>query len=106
MIGGPIPVGRTSIRIDVVGYRATGKSSLIAAVASETFSREFLLLENRWKLAEELKLADVVVLTYACDQPTTLSRISSLWLYELRRLEDDVLRNTELEDLYSTAPER
>lgn len=43
MIGGPIPVGRTSIRIDVVGYRATGKSSLIAAVASETFSREFLL---------------------------------------------------------------
>lgn len=40
MPGGPIPGGRTSVRIVVVGDRATGKSSLIAAAASETFSRE------------------------------------------------------------------
>jgi hypothetical protein len=44
-------------------------------------------LENRSKLNEELKRADAVVLTYACDQPLTLSRLSSHWLYELRRLE-------------------
>ncbi|XP_022856207.1 mitochondrial Rho GTPase 1-like [Olea europaea var. sylvestris] len=113
MPGGPIPGGRTSVRIVVVGDRATGKSSLIAAAASETFSREVppvlpptrlpadfypdnvpitiidtsSSLENRGRLAEELKRADAVVLTYACDQPTTLNRISSFWLYELRRLE-------------------
>lgn len=44
-------------------------------------------LENRGKLNEELKRADAVVLTYACDQPLTLSRLSSHWLHELRRLE-------------------
>lgn len=44
-------------------------------------------LENRGKLAEELKRADAVVLTYACDQPLTLNRLSSFWLHELRRLE-------------------
>ncbi|KAL2535385.1 Mitochondrial Rho GTPase 2 [Forsythia ovata] len=113
MSGGPIPGGRTSVRIVVVGDRATGKSSLIAAAASETFSREVppvlpptrlpadfypdnipitiidtsSSLEYRGRLAEELKRADAVVLTYACDQPTTLNRISSFWIYELRRLE-------------------
>ncbi|EPS66187.1 hypothetical protein M569_08590, partial [Genlisea aurea] len=44
-------------------------------------------LENRGRVAEELKRADAVVLTYACDQPSTLNRLSSFWLYELRRLE-------------------
>ncbi|EXB56335.1 Mitochondrial Rho GTPase 1 [Morus notabilis] len=32
------------------------------------------------KVAEELKRADAVVLTYACDQPQTLDRLSSFWL--------------------------
>ncbi|KAL2502913.1 Mitochondrial Rho GTPase 2 [Forsythia ovata] len=32
-------------------------------------------LEYRGRLAEELKRADAVVLTYACDQRTTLNRI-------------------------------
>ena len=44
-------------------------------------------LEYRGKLAEELKRADAVVLTYACDQPLTLNRLSTFWLHELRRLE-------------------
>lgn len=43
--------------------------------------------ETRGKLAEELKKADAVVLTYACDKPSTLDRISTFWLPELRRLE-------------------
>ncbi|GJR98921.1 mitochondrial Rho GTPase 1-like protein, partial [Tanacetum coccineum] len=47
-------------------------------------------LENRGKLAEELKKADAVVLTYACDQPSTLDRLSTFWLPELRRLEVNV----------------
>lgn len=38
-------------------------------------------------VAEELKRADAVVLTYACDRPETLERLSEYWLPELRRLE-------------------
>ncbi|KAJ6306667.1 hypothetical protein OIU76_001625 [Salix suchowensis] len=44
-------------------------------------------LESRGKLNEELKRADVIVLTYACDFPLTLTRLSSFWLQEFRRLE-------------------
>lgn len=44
-------------------------------------------LESRGKVAEELKRADAVVLTYACDQPSTLNRLTTFWLYEFRRLE-------------------
>lgn len=44
-------------------------------------------LDSSVKRSEELKRADVVMLTYACDQPITLDRISSYWLPELRRLE-------------------
>lgn len=43
--------------------------------------------EHRNKLSAELKQADIIVLTYACDRPTTLERVSSYWLPELRRLE-------------------
>ena len=38
-------------------------------------------------VAEELKLADAVVLTYDCDRPETLERLSTYWLPELRLLE-------------------
>ncbi|KAA8543230.1 hypothetical protein F0562_021275 [Nyssa sinensis] len=105
--------GRTHVRVVVVGDRGTGKSSLIAAAASESFQENVpaLLpptrlpadfypdgvpvtiidtsssLESRGRLAEELKRADAVVLTYACDEPMTLNRLSSFWLHELRRLE-------------------
>ncbi|KAG8663396.1 hypothetical protein MANES_01G208001v8 [Manihot esculenta] len=103
----------SGVRVVVAGDRFTGKSSLIAAAATESFPdnvprvipptrlpADFFpdrvpitiidtssALESRGKLFEELKRADVVVLTYACDQPLTLSRLSSFWLEELRRLE-------------------
>lgn len=44
-------------------------------------------LESRSKRNEELKRADAVVLTYACDQPMTLTRLCTYWLPELRQLE-------------------
>lgn len=101
------------VRIVVAGDRGTGKSSLIVTAAADTFPTNVppLLpptrlpddkypdripvtivdtsssLENRGKLAEELQRADAVVLTYACDQPATLDRLSTFWLPELRRLE-------------------
>lgn len=43
--------------------------------------------EDSAKVAEELKRADAVVLTYACDQPQTLDRLSTFWLPKLRQLE-------------------
>ncbi|XP_042482224.1 mitochondrial Rho GTPase 1 [Macadamia integrifolia] len=103
----------SSVRVVVVGDRGTGKSSLIVTAAAEAFpsnvppllpptrlpadyypDRVPLVIidtssspENRNKLAEELKKADAVVLTYACDDPATLDRLSTFWLPELRRLE-------------------
>ena len=55
-------------------------------VTSECFC-SYPSKENRGKLADELKAADAVVLTYACDKPSTLDRLSTFWLPELRRLE-------------------
>lgn len=101
------------VRIVVAGDRGSGKSSLIVTAAADTFPTNVppvlpptrlpddiypdripvtiidtsSSLENRSKLAEELKRADAVVLTYACDQPATLDRLSTFWLPELRRLE-------------------
>ena len=43
--------------------------------------------EDNGKVAEDLKAADAVVLTYACDQPHTLDRLSTFWLPKLRQLE-------------------
>ncbi|KAI8555729.1 hypothetical protein RHMOL_Rhmol05G0197600 [Rhododendron molle] len=107
------PGARGGVRIVVAGDRGTGKSSLIVTAAADTFPINVppLLpptrlpddlypdrvpvtiidtsssMENRGRLAEELKRADAVVLTYACDQPATLDRLSTFWLPELRRLE-------------------
>ncbi|XVF32588.1 hypothetical protein REPUB_Repub17cG0095100 [Reevesia pubescens] len=104
---------RTGVRVVVAGDRGTGKSSLISAAASDSFPEyvppvlpptrlpsDFYpdgvpvtivdtssSMESRVKLIDELKRADAVVLTYACDQPMTLSRLSSFWLTELRKLE-------------------
>ncbi|XP_021282187.1 mitochondrial Rho GTPase 1-like isoform X2 [Herrania umbratica] len=107
------PEGKTGVRIVVAGDRGTGKSSLIVTAAADTFAANVPRLlpptrlpedfypdrvpitiidtssnpEDRGKLAEELKRADAVVLTYACDQPETLNRLSTFWLPELRQLE-------------------
>ncbi|KAJ0027754.1 hypothetical protein Pint_36210 [Pistacia integerrima] len=105
MPGGPGSNARTSVRVVVVGDPGTGKSSLISAIAFgsvlekvppvHTPARLLSRLENKGenneKLnnadAEELKKADAVVLTYACDQPMSLSRLTSFWLPQLRSLE-------------------
>ncbi|KAM1343935.1 hypothetical protein PS2_007991 [Malus domestica] len=104
---------RTGVRVVVSGERGTGKSTLIAAVATDAFDPAVppvlpptrlaadmfpdhvpltiidtsSSLENCSKRNEELKRADVVVLTYACDQPMTLTRLTTYWLLELRHLE-------------------
>ncbi|KAK8635926.1 hypothetical protein V6N13_004638 [Hibiscus sabdariffa] len=113
MPGRSAPGVRTGVRVVVVGDRGTGKSSLISAAASDSFPdyvQAVLLptrlpsdfspdgvpvtivdtsssMESRVKLIDEVKRADAVVLTYACDQPITLSRLSTFWLPELRKLE-------------------
>ncbi|XVF21782.1 hypothetical protein REPUB_Repub12eG0119800 [Reevesia pubescens] len=104
---------RTGVRVVVAGDRGTGKSSLITAAASDSVPEHVpsvlppthlpsdfysdgvpvtivdtsASMEDRVKLIDELKRADAVVLTYACDQPMTLSRLSTFWLPELRKLE-------------------
>ncbi|KAL8213978.1 hypothetical protein R6Q57_003427 [Mikania cordata] len=110
--GAQIPGRRTTVRVVVVGDRGTGKSSLIAAAASENFPESVSpvlpptrlpadyypdavpvtiidtssSLEGKAKLEEELNRADVVVITYACDKPETLSRLQTFWIPEVRRL--------------------
>ncbi|KAJ4727485.1 Mitochondrial Rho GTPase [Melia azedarach] len=113
MPGGSGSSSRAGVRVVVVGDRGTGKSSLISAAATESVPEKVppvhpptrlppdfypdrvpvtiidtsSSLEHRVKLNEELKRADAVVLTYACNQPITLSRLSSYWLPEFRHLE-------------------
>jgi Ras family protein T1 len=105
--------GKTNVRIVVAGDRGTGKSSLIVTAAAETFPANVPPLlpptrlpvdfypdcvpitiidtssseEDSSRLAEELKKADAVVLTYACDDARTLNQLSEFWLPKLRRLE-------------------
>ncbi|KAK1401627.1 Mitochondrial Rho GTPase [Heracleum sosnowskyi] len=103
------------LRIVVAGDKGTGKSSLIVTVdnvfpanvppvlPATKLRKDFFpervpvtivdtssSLENKDKVEEELRQADVVVLTYACDKPSTLDRLSTYWLPELRRLEVNV----------------
>ncbi|KAM7469313.1 hypothetical protein LguiA_007496 [Lonicera macranthoides] len=116
MAGGGGSAAKTSsagVRIVVAGDRGTGKTGLIVTAATDNFPINpapvlppmrlpddlypdrvpvtiidtSSSVEDRSKLAEELKRADAVVLTYACDQPATLDRLSTFWLPELRRLE-------------------
>ncbi|CAH1443435.1 unnamed protein product [Lactuca virosa] len=110
--GTTISSRRSTVRVVVLGDHATGKSSLITAAASDTFPENVLpvlpvthlpadyfpdgipvtiidtpsSLEDKGKVEEELKLADAIVLTYACDQPETLTRLQNFWLPEIRRL--------------------
>ncbi|WOL15903.1 mitochondrial Rho GTPase 1-like [Canna indica] len=104
---------RASVRVVVLGEAGTGKSSLIVSVATESFPENVPHVmpptrlpsdyypdrvpitiidtssrpENKVKLIAECKAADAIVLTYACDRPSTLDRLSTYWLPELRRLE-------------------
>ncbi|KAL1551030.1 Mitochondrial Rho GTPase 1 [Salvia divinorum] len=101
------------VRIVVAGDAKTGKSSLIVTAAAENFPTNVPPVlpptrlpvdlypervpvtiidtssspENRDRLVDDLTRADAVVLTYACDRPDTLDRLSTHWLPELRRLE-------------------
>ncbi|KAK2640454.1 hypothetical protein Ddye_028249 [Dipteronia dyeriana] len=107
------PGGKTAVRIVVCGEKGTGKSSLIVTAAADTFPanvppvlpptrlpEDFYpdrvpitiidtssSMEDRSTVGEELRRADAVVLTYACDRPETLDGLSTFWLPELRRLE-------------------
>ncbi|CAH8381999.1 unnamed protein product [Eruca vesicaria subsp. sativa] len=102
-----------SVRIVVIGDKGTGKSSLIVAAATDSFPPNVPPVlpdtklpfqffpdgipvtlvdtssrpEDKGMVAEELKLADAVVLTYDCDRPETLEGLSLRWLPELRLLE-------------------
>uniref|UniRef100_A0A0E0IG39 Mitochondrial Rho GTPase n=1 Tax=Oryza nivara TaxID=4536 RepID=A0A0E0IG39_ORYNI len=105
--------GKQSLRVVVIGDPGTGKSSLVVSAATERFPGDVPRVlpptrlpvdyfadripitivdtssspEQRSKLIAECQSADVVVLTYACDQPATLERLSSFWFPELRRLQ-------------------
>ncbi|KAM0071668.1 putative small GTPase, EF-hand domain pair, EF hand associated, type-1, EF hand associated, type-2 [Helianthus debilis subsp. tardiflorus] len=107
---------QNTVRVVVVGDSATGKSSLIAAAATDTFPEtvspvlpptvlpaEYYpdgipvtiidtpsSLDGKAKVEEELQLADAVVLTYACDQPETLVNLQNYWLPEIRRLKVNI----------------
>ncbi|KAK1317880.1 Rac-like GTP-binding protein RAC13 [Acorus calamus] len=116
MAGGMDNACRTGVQVVVLGDPGTGKSSLVVSVATETFSENVPPVvpptrlpadyfpdrvpitivdtpsskEMSPNLVAELKQADVVVLTYACDKPATLERLSTYWLPELRRMEVEV----------------
>uniref|UniRef100_A0A0E0CA66 Mitochondrial Rho GTPase n=1 Tax=Oryza meridionalis TaxID=40149 RepID=A0A0E0CA66_9ORYZ len=109
--------GKQSLRVVVIGDPGTGKSSLVVSAATERFPGDVPRVlpptrlpvdyfadripitivdtssspEQRTKLIAECQSADVVVLTYACDQPATLERLSSFWFPELRRLQAPVI---------------
>ncbi|XP_027366748.1 mitochondrial Rho GTPase 2 isoform X3 [Abrus precatorius] len=113
MVGPSSADGRRGVRIAVAGDGGTGKSTLIAAIGSDSFpesvpavlpptrlphylypdSVPLTLIDTPSSLAkqdtrnEELKRADAVVLTYACDEPESFERVSTYWLPELRKLE-------------------
>ncbi|KAL5216968.1 hypothetical protein ABZP36_017652 [Zizania latifolia] len=105
--------GKQGVRVVVIGDPGTGKSSLVVSVATEQFRENVPRVmpltrlpadyfpdrvpitivdtssspEHKQKLIAECQAADAVVLTYACDRPTTLERLSTFWLPELRRLQ-------------------
>ncbi|CAJ2647553.1 unnamed protein product [Trifolium pratense] len=98
---------KSLVRIVVAGDDRTGKSSLIRAVSGNKAGTKVFMdpvvppyfdtvppilidtssREDSDKVDKELKQADSVVLTYACDRPETLQNLSTSWLPRLRRLQ-------------------
>lgn len=58
--------------------------------------------EDKAKTEMECKKADAIVLTYSCDRPQTLDRLSTYWLPELRLLEVSVLPWAVVKDKITT----
>ncbi|KAJ4823640.1 hypothetical protein Tsubulata_017934 [Turnera subulata] len=105
------PERESEIRIVVAGESGTGKSSLICSATTEAilwdpepcvdpvilpqelfnFGCPLTIIDTSSKVedassvVEELKRADCIVLTFACDRLETLDRLSTHWLPELRR---------------------
>ncbi|KAM0879655.1 hypothetical protein ACQ4PT_034095 [Festuca glaucescens] len=105
--------GRAGVRVVVIGDPGTGKSSLVVAVATEQFPKNVPKViphtrlpadyfpdrvpitiintsssqEQKPKLIAECQAVDAVVLTYACDRLSTLERLSTYLLPELRRIQ-------------------
>jgi mitochondrial Rho GTPase 1 len=99
--------GDAMVRIVVAGDSGTGKTSLIVTEACRKFQENLgpILLPSYCnfdsvtyidtssrigdadKVAEELQLADSVILTYACDRTETLEDITTFWLPRLRKLQ-------------------
>ncbi|XP_045812749.1 mitochondrial Rho GTPase 1-like [Trifolium pratense] len=110
------PRRHTGVRIVVAGDKGTGKSCLIRTAASNKFRNKIdsvlppqrlpidlfpdivpiriidtsSSVEDSDKVDEELKRANVVLLTYACDRPETLQNLTTFWLPHLRRLKVNV----------------
>eukprot|EP00871_Galdieria_phlegrea_P001187 jgi/Galph1/2069/GphlegSOOS_G753.1 len=107
---------KPSVRIVVVGDPKVGKSSLIKTLISESFDEDVqpvlptvvippevtpervhvsivdtsTVPEDRQKLEDEIRRADVLVLVYDVNKRETLDRASSYWLPTLRRLKVDI----------------
>ncbi|PNX60728.1 mitochondrial rho GTPase 1-like protein, partial [Trifolium pratense] len=96
------------VRTVVAGDSRTGKSSLIHAAAGYTVGTKVFenpvlppyfdatpitlidtssRIVDTGKVDKQLKQADSVVLTYACDRPETLQNLTTIWLPRLRRLQ-------------------
>ncbi|KAK9867983.1 hypothetical protein WJX84_007975 [Apatococcus fuscideae] len=101
-----------TVRIGVIGDPGVGKTSLITATATETFSDnpppvlpdtrlpaqctpEGVPLriidtsskpEDRAAVEDKIRSCDVIVLLFTLDKPDSFRRIDSYWLPELRRL--------------------
>ncbi|CAI5463661.1 unnamed protein product [Closterium sp. Yama58-4] len=102
-----------AIRVVVVGNKGTGKTSLIISCLTEAFPEEpvpvlpptryladsfsdkipLLIVdtssrrEERGAVEAELRAADTVVITFACDDQASLNSVSSYWLPLLRQLQ-------------------
>ncbi|CAI7930886.1 unnamed protein product [Closterium sp. NIES-54] len=102
-----------AIRVVVVGNKGTGKTSLIISCLTEAFPEEpvpvlpptryladsfsdkipLLIVdtssrrEERGAVEAELRAADAVVITFACDDQASLNSVSSYWLPLLRQLQ-------------------
>ncbi|XP_004495205.1 mitochondrial Rho GTPase 2-like [Cicer arietinum] len=103
----------SEVRIVVLGDMKTGKSTLIATMASDSYQNNVpsflspLRLPNNSfpdsvslvvidtpsserqldMVTEELSRADAVIVTYDCNKPATFERVSTHWLPKLQRLE-------------------